>query len=229
MPGVIKTALKGGLRLLGNTRLNRARLGRQLAACDRLNIGCGESGVPGWVNIGLFSDRKVPYGTIVNHRATRLLHYDMTRGIPMRDETARYIYASHFIEHLTLGEARLFFRECYRVLKPGGMIRITTPDLELWIERYLANDLSFFERFYRCCPSYSDLTTKGQILVGQIQGWGHRWLYDLESLQAIMAEAGFGTITRMEHHQSALPDIQLLEPTDEERLLETFYVEAQKL
>jgi predicted SAM-dependent methyltransferase len=219
------------LRRVGNTELNQARLQRRLSHFDRVNVGCGEdagSGVPGWLNVGLFSDKRLPYGTLKREGARAILHFDMTVGIPVPNNQIRFIYASHFIEHLSLAHGTAFFRECCRILQPGGRIRITTPDLGLWLENYVADEKAFFDSFYAEFQSFPDLKTKGEILVGQIQGWGHQWLYDFDSLSEVMSRAGFAAVCRSRYHESSFPEIEKLEPDEPGRVLETLYVEAQK-
>jgi predicted SAM-dependent methyltransferase len=228
---LVKTVIKWLSRTAGNTSFNQRRLRKQLAQFDRLNVGCGEypqSGVADWLNIGLFSLKRVPYGMVKHEGSRAILHFDMTRSIPMFDNTVQYIYSSHFIEHLTLDQGLAFVKECYRVMKPGASIRLTCPDLEIWACKYAENDTAFFERFYAIFPSYPDLRTKGQIMVGQIHGWGHRWLYDFDSLRDLLERAGYVEVVKCQHHRSALPDIEELEPHDEGRIMETLFVEARK-
>jgi predicted SAM-dependent methyltransferase len=231
MINTTKTLLKWLSRTAGNTLLNQRRLQTQLAQFDRLNIGCGEypgSGVDDWLNIGLFSLRRVPYGVVRHENGRALLHFDMTRAIPMPDDSVQYVYSSHFIEHLSLDQGIAFLQECHRVMCSGAHIRITCPDLEIWICRYMENEMAFFERFYGIFQSYPNLHTKGQILMGQVQGWGHKWLYDFESLRDLMTRAGFVSVNKCHLHESALPDIGQLEPDDEGRVMETLFVEARK-
>jgi SAM-dependent methyltransferase len=47
------------------------------------------------------------------------------------------VYQSNVLEHIRRSEALPFVRECYRVLKNGGIIRIATPDLEQICRLYL--------------------------------------------------------------------------------------------
>jgi len=130
---------------------------------------------------------------------------------------------------LTLAQAVDCLRECYRVMIGGGLIRVTCLDLELWISKYYEDDAAFFRRFYEIFQSFPGLETKGEILVGQIQGWGHRWLYDFESLGSVLSKVGFTHIVHSRLHETTMPDIERLEGCDEGKCLETLYVEAVKV
>ena len=54
--------------------------------------------------------------------------HDLTKfPYPFKDESVDAIYASHFVEHLDGTERMKFFNECYRILKPGGIMRLLHP------------------------------------------------------------------------------------------------------
>lgn len=83
-----------------------------------LNLGCGSRHHKDWVNIDFISNNK------------DILAYDLLKGIPYKDDNFDVIYHSHLIEHFPQENAVNFIKECYRVLKPNGIIRIATPNLE---------------------------------------------------------------------------------------------------
>jgi len=89
-----------------------------------LNLGCGKRYHKDWVNVDFYSDDK----TIIS---TNLLN-----GIPFPDSTFDVVYHSHILEHFPKSEALNFMKECYRVLKPGGTIRVVVPDLERIVNEY---------------------------------------------------------------------------------------------
>jgi SAM-dependent methyltransferase len=66
-----------------------------------------------------------------------IFHHDVRKSLPFADKTFEAAYALHVIEHLTPAEARSFVNELYRVLKPAGIVRISTPDLEDICRSYL--------------------------------------------------------------------------------------------
>jgi SAM-dependent methyltransferase len=64
--------------------------------------------------------------------------------LPFLDSTLMAVHSSHVIEHITYSSGLQLFKEVYRCLKPGGCFRISTPDMDLLLERYEAEDWSFF-------------------------------------------------------------------------------------
>lgn len=90
-----------------------------------LNLGCGNSFHPAWRNLDL-----VPQSSQVEAA-------DLSQGIPCEDNSADAVYHSHLLEHLTQTSAREFVADCFRVLRPGGIIRIAVPDLEQIAIQYL--------------------------------------------------------------------------------------------
>lgn len=90
-----------------------------------LNIGCGSTWHPDWINLDA-------------HPVDPKIHgWDARRGLPFEDGKASVCYASHVLEHFTPDEAQGFLRECRRVLHPGGVIRVAVPDLEGIAREYL--------------------------------------------------------------------------------------------
>jgi predicted SAM-dependent methyltransferase len=90
-----------------------------------LNLGCGNRTHPAWINIDC---------TAAN--PTVLIH-DLRNGIPFPDEDFDVVYHSHLLEHIPRSSVPHLLEECYRVLKPNGMIRVAVPDLEEIAKAYL--------------------------------------------------------------------------------------------
>jgi SAM-dependent methyltransferase len=90
-----------------------------------LNIGCGSRFHAEWNNLDLHAA----------HPAVS--SYDLLTGLPYRDDTFDAVYSAHFFEHLAPGVAHDLVRECYRVTKPGGVVRFVLPDLEYSARLYL--------------------------------------------------------------------------------------------
>jgi SAM-dependent methyltransferase len=61
----------------------------------------------------------------------------LRRKLPLPDDCFDAVYANHVIEHLTPAEGERFTAELWRVLKPGGICRMVTPDLESVCQEYL--------------------------------------------------------------------------------------------
>ena len=92
-----------------------------------LNLGCGAtySTDEKWVNIDFNSYSKYVIG------------HNLLKGIPYEDDSFDLVYHSHILEHFNKEDGLLFLKECYRVLKPGGTIRIVVPNLEEIVKEYI--------------------------------------------------------------------------------------------
>lgn len=90
-----------------------------------LNLGCGHRFHPDWENVDFVA------------AAPAVRAHDLRQGVPYPDESFDFVYHSHLLEHFPKRAAPLFLRECRRVLKPGGVIRVVVPDLERIVELYL--------------------------------------------------------------------------------------------
>jgi SAM-dependent methyltransferase len=91
-----------------------------------LNLGCGNRYLPDWINIDFVRTGR------------GVLTHNLLEGIPFEDDTFDVVYHSHVLEHFGRRQGVFFFGECFRVLKPGGILRVVVPDLEALAIQYLA-------------------------------------------------------------------------------------------
>ena len=92
---------------------------------DYLNLGCMYRYHPDWTNVDIVSTGE----SVIAH--------DLTQGIPFPDASFDVVYHSHLLEHIPKTEAESFLKECRRVLRPQGVLRIVVPDLEQIARTYL--------------------------------------------------------------------------------------------
>ncbi|MDX6559895.1 MAG: hypothetical protein QOF72_2944 [Blastocatellia bacterium] len=90
-----------------------------------VNLGCGSRYHPAWINYDISAS------------GPEIIAHDLRYGIPLPGGNCDVVYHSHVLEHLRRAEALRFMRECFRVLKPGGILRVAVPDLEQICLRYL--------------------------------------------------------------------------------------------
>jgi len=115
-----------------------ASLGASSTKPLRLHVGCGPRVLAGWVNIDLayepfenylqyYGDEFYPPG--VRGGREDFFAIDITKGIPLPDNSVDVVFNEDFIEHLNQRDAVAFLAEVLRVLVDGGVHRINTPDL----------------------------------------------------------------------------------------------------
>lgn len=105
------------------------------------NIGAGTFRHKYWKNIDLASDW---YNE--SQIGSDMINYDLfsLKPLPIADSSAEVVYTSHTVEHINNKAAQNMFNEAHRILKPGGIFRITTPDIDLYYKACFNNDEDFF-------------------------------------------------------------------------------------
>ncbi len=163
--------------------------------------------------IGLISDYRMSLLEAVD---PELIAWDLVKGIPFPDDTFDVVYHSHFLEHIPKEEAPGFLAECGRVLKPGGILRVVLPDLQLLTKSYMeavkvVEDGNPAGRIQheRAVNELFDQMVRTEITgTAEQHGWKrwierkvrgdaaragelHRWMYDRISLSSLLESVGF--------------------------------------
>jgi predicted SAM-dependent methyltransferase len=68
---------------------------------------------------------------IYNHTNFKEFYYSKGNILPFENNSLDFIFSEHFFEHLFFDEALSLLGECYRILKPWGVIRNRVPDADL--------------------------------------------------------------------------------------------------
>lgn len=152
----------------------------------RLHVGAGRHRLDGWVNLDI---QALPGVDVVA---------DVRAGLDYENVDA--IYAEHFLEHLALDDALGFLLECHRVLRPGGWLRLSTPNLDwVWLSHYVLD------------ASAEDKQHRALMLNRAFYGWRHRFLWNREMLGRALAACGFEEISWRRYGESGRPDLAGLE------------------
>lgn len=210
------------------------RIRPDVKAQVKVNLGAGLTVRSGWINIDgslnamISSWPKIAQRVLYNMsgakqnysfheyhavlRNNRFVCHDLALGIPFVDNCADFIYCSHFLEHLTRQQGLTLIRETYRVLKKGGVARVSVPDLSKAIDLYSSGDKdAALKLLYDGADSGNEFAR-------------HKYMYDHEILGDFLREAGFEQITRCQYQQGRTPDIEFLDNRPEHSL----FVEAVK-
>lgn len=178
----------------------------------KLNVGCGTDYKKGWINIDNNSDNNI--------KEDRLdLNWDLRNPLPFEDNSVDFIFNEHFIEHLTVDEGQRAIKDFMRVLKPGGIMRIATPDLEITVDKYMNTPLKEDPTIKTFRLSF--IKTRAERINMAFHRWGHKWLYDWEELERRLLEAGCDKkkIKRCDLRKSTHKELKDLEIREESRLV----------
>lgn len=203
----------------------------------KLHLGCGSLVAEGWVNVDYSPGARVSRLPVIGKLAKRLgvfgfdwaasniVIHDLRKPLPWGDSSVSAIYTSHTLEHLTRQEGLALLRECWRVLEPGGLMRIVVPDLRSIVDAYTSGKLPgehFLEELHVLyAAGKSGLRAKLAPLVE----FPHRCMYDHASLLRTMRAAGFDCDTAAAF-ESGIPGIDAVEHP--ERVMQAVIVEGAK-
>ena len=143
----------------------------------QLHLGCGEKYIPGFIHIDFAKHPHIDYSSDIRH----LSMFD--------DCSVDLIYCCHALEYFNRQEVVTVLKEWGRVLRVGGLIRLSVPDFESIVKVYL---------------TYKDLDHQG--ILGPLYGrWQnsasneslyHKTAYDFRSLEKVLQSAGFSNVVR---------------------------------
>ena len=179
----------------------------------RINIGCGKTPTEGWINFdnspSIMLANSLPkyffakiFGFLnkeqienINwNKKNKIFFADAKKKIPLPNDSAECIYTSHMIEHLSREESISFLNEAFRVLEPGGILRISVPDLKLAVNSYIQTQDAdnFMEKILLAPPPINTIKEKISLFfTGYRQ---HQWMYDEKSLSKLIKKVGFRKI-----------------------------------
>ncbi|HJQ38099.1 MAG TPA: methyltransferase domain-containing protein [Thermoanaerobaculia bacterium] len=160
----------------------------------KLHIGSGPVALDGWINVDV-----VPY------EGVHVLS-DVRHGLPFAN--VEFIFAEHFIEHLTLADGLQFLRECRRVLANDGVLRLSTPNLDwVWLTHYKPpSELTTDEELFGCLE-----------INRAFHGWGHQFLYNSHVLGRALRSAGFAQVSERAYGESEIGALRDLERHERHR------------
>lgn len=175
----------------------------------KLHWGCGSRKLNGWINVDGWASTATDYVL------------DLRQRLPLQDESVAYIFTEHVLEHFHFEEGQEILQDFFRVLQPGGVVRIVVPDLELCCKAFLKGDKEWFGIVD--APAYSAGFGFNSIFYHHF----HKYIHDFETLASLLQQAGFRHVVRSQFQESQYPDLRV--DTDlVSRKLVSLYVDAQK-
>jgi predicted SAM-dependent methyltransferase len=153
----------------------------------RVQVGSGKDVRSGWWNVDM----------------VRFPGVDEIRDatLPWRHRNLQYVYAEHFIEHLTLHQGLMMMQHAGNALRPGGILRLSTPNLTHVILRN-----------YRVHGSpQAERVTDTLVMNQSFHGYGHQFLYSSEFMRFVLENMGFDPVREYDFGESDDPNLRGLE------------------
>lgn len=196
-----------------------------------LHLGCGPFCLDGWLNTDICCSKLDIY------------YLDAGRNYPFPDNSFNYIYSEHLFEHLDLEQATRMLQECFRILIPGGKLRLAMPNFHFLMDLYFHPEEETNRKYLDW--SYSRFIHKKinlnvdkrnypvYVINNFFHDWGHNFIHTPENLTEIATALGFVHIQTYPIGNSDTPIFKAIENHQKEisewvNELETFVVEMEK-
>jgi predicted SAM-dependent methyltransferase len=159
-------------------------------AVAKLQIGAGGAkGFTDWLNTDI-------------EPAAGEAYLDATKRFPFPDGSLSYIFSEQLFEHLSYHDGLSMLRECHRTLKPGGRLRMATPNLLQYIQLFRAAKDDAMREYlktkmamdYYAEPIPQTISPECAVLNYEMRSWGHQFVYDPPTLRESLERAGFRSI-----------------------------------
>jgi predicted SAM-dependent methyltransferase len=152
-------------------------------AVRKLQIGAHVCVLPGWLNTDLYP---------LSISAVAL---DATKTFPLPDASFDYVFSEHQLEHIDYSGALNMLKECRRILRPGGKIRLAVPSLDRLVELIQATRTEVQDRYIRYSTDFwwPSVQNPGPCFAfnSAFMNWGHKFLYDQATLRNALETSGF--------------------------------------
>ena len=188
---------------------------------NKIHYGSGINLFHGWVNVD-----SLPIDLITAWRTDQIPNaeqnpvdqfcyhsLDLTSRQPFLDNTFDYGFSEDFIEHISQAESIIFLSECYRVLKKGGILRLSFPGLEGVLKNHFFSPTGYKSAYEAKKDCYDQ--------------WEHIHFYSRDELSLVARHLGYSTVSFPAYGVSNYPELIGLDTRINQQNVNT-YVELTK-
>ena len=177
-----------------------------------LNVGCGPNTFDNFINLDYIWGPKID------------ICWDITdKPYPIKEGTLDCVFTEHCLEHIPFEKCEKNLSEFYRMLKPGGTVRIVVPDGEIYLDIYQKRKQG--EKIYMPYEQEGNYPTPMSRINGIFRNHGHLFIYDFETFNYLLKKVGFKDIKKESFAQGRDPSLLI---DMQWRSNESLYVEASK-
>lgn len=162
----------------------------------KLHLGSGTNLVTGWINVDNNFDNNIDLKKLD-------LNWDLTKTLPYENNSIDLIFHEHFIEHLEKIDGHHFLQDCYRILKPGGVMRLGWPDMQRILDAYAIKDKKLHDYVKpHIVFSVWDSQNWDEFLSDCLFNWDHRYNYTRDHMKKLLLEIGFKEVKEKKYMES---------------------------
>ncbi|MEM9364716.1 MAG: methyltransferase domain-containing protein [Planctomycetota bacterium] len=211
-----------------------------------VNLGCGPCAeVTNWQDYdgswNLLASKlpgflRVPINRLVRRKhawPSHVKYVNLLKKLPFQDESVEAVYASHVWEHLYYCEAEHATAEVFRILSPGGTLRLAVPNLHDYVCDYMQSHGSqeaasrLNERLHFRANSRPRRAHQ-RVYEALTDFHSHKFMYDVESLKRLLTQSGFEQVEQKNCMESEIPEISEIETESRVGPMRGFAVEGRK-
>jgi predicted SAM-dependent methyltransferase len=174
-------------------------------AVRKLQLGTGSNVYEGWLNTDIYDFM----------RRNDVVYLDARKRFPLPNSSFDAVFSEHMIEHMTYADGLGCLAECWRVLRPGGRIRVATPSLDRLVRLYEPELTDLQGRYLRWSIDTfvhdADAYLPGFVLNNFFRDWGHQFIYDERTLRHALEAVGFVDVEEWPLAKSGDPQLVGLE------------------
>lgn len=164
-------------------------------------MGAGLHDKDGWLCVDLVPVKRA------------IVYMNATKPFPLPSMSFDVVHSEHMIEHIRFEQAEAMLSECRRILRPGGVVRIATPDLRNFTHLLDGIDDTISARYVAWSNSRDQRVPEHNVhnpafvVNGFLREWGHTFVFDEPTLSGLMRLVGFTGVRRCAPGESEVEDL----------------------
>ena len=157
-------------------------------------VGCGNHRLDSFIHIDIDYAKRFKKGEKVPEPD---FICDITKKLPFQERSVDLIFSRETLEHLTYRELINHFIECHKVLKIGGKVRISVPDLDIMVNNFMKRENQFLKKKEQWeIDKDFPIENHSEFFVAQTLYHDHRYNHNFETLSNSLKKVGFENITK---------------------------------
>jgi len=166
-----------------------------------LDIGCNKNFEKNFYFLDVFPKKEIPRKYRKKYFKINILR--LSKAQSKRLGKFDLVRMQHVLEHFSHEEGSILIKNISKILKRGGFILITAPDLKINVEKYLNNNYRYWKAFnwwaFKRIPKNSPASFYFSVFAYSLPITPHKWCYDYQGIKYLLKSSGlFKNIKKLE-------------------------------